>query len=193
MNDLNFYTVDLKYVNYLKDIELKERGFSRVPNVEYGKERKEKFLCGIVLIINDIDYYVPVSSFKEKRKNNFLIMDKKGNPISSLRFNYMFPVPKELVKIRDIDSIPDLAYKNLVGYELRYCIKYKGGACIATSSVTKNFIIFGQKQVEMFANAVETSANDKTPRVPINVTYLEGTDEIIKFMKKRKRADVVSK
>ena len=42
MNDLNFYTVDLKYVNYLKDIELKERGFSRVPNVEYGKERQEK-------------------------------------------------------------------------------------------------------------------------------------------------------
>lgn len=64
---------------------------------------------------------------------------------------------------------------------------------MATSSITKNFIISGQKQVEMFANAVEASANDKTPRVSINVTYLEGTDEIIKFMKKRKRADVVSK
>ena len=64
---------------------------------------------------------------------------------------------------------------------------------MATSSITKNFIISGQKQIEMFANAVEASANDKTPRVSINVTYLEGTDEIIKFMKKRKRADVVSK
>ena len=38
---------------------------------------------------------------------------------------------------------------------------------MATSSITKNFIISGQKQVEMFADAIEASANDRTPRVPI--------------------------
>ena len=53
---------------------------------------------------------------------------------------------------------------------------------MATSSITKNFIISGQKQVEMFADAIEASANDRTPRVPINVTYLQGTDNILKFM-----------
>ena len=52
---------------------------------------------------------------------------------------------------------------------------------MATSSITKNFIISGQKQVEMFADAIEASANDRTPRVPINVTYLQGADDIIKF------------
>ena len=57
---------------------------------------------------------------------------------------------------------------------------------MATSSITKNFIISGQKQVEMFADAIEASANDRTPRVPINVTYLQGTDDIIKFMERRK-------
>ena len=42
---------------------------------------------------------------------------------------------------------------------------------MATSSITKNFVISGQKQVEMFADAIEASANDRTPRVPINESY----------------------
>ena len=49
---------------------------------------------------------------------------------------------------------------------------------MATSSITKNFIISGQKQVEMFADVIEASASDRTPRVPINVTYLQGADDI---------------
>ena len=63
---------------------------------------------------------------------------------------------------------------------------------MATSSITKNFIISGEKQVEMFADAVEASANDRTPRVPINVTYLQGVDEILKFMEKRKKTNAAS-
>ena len=69
----------------------------------------------------------------------------------------------------------------------------KGGVNMATSSITKNFIISGHKQVEMFADAIEASANDRTPRVPINVTYLQGTDNILKFMERRKKADATSK
>lgn len=60
---------------------------------------------------------------------------------------------------------------------------------MATSSITKNFVISGREQVEMFADAVEASANDQTPRVPINVTYLHGASEIVKFMEKREKAD----
>ena len=63
---------------------------------------------------------------------------------------------------------------------------------MATSSITKNFIISGQKQVEMFADVIEASASDRTPRVRIYVTYLQGADDIIKFMQKRKKTDGVS-
>ena len=49
MDKLNFYTVDLPYVTYLKNAELEKRGFSRVPNMDYGVQRKPKFLCGVVL------------------------------------------------------------------------------------------------------------------------------------------------
>ena len=51
MDKLNFYTVDFEYVKFLKEAEQEYRGFSRVPNVEYGEQRKPKFLCGIVLQI----------------------------------------------------------------------------------------------------------------------------------------------
>ncbi len=57
---------------------------------------------------------------------------------------------------------------------------------MAASSITKNFVISGKRQVEMFADALEASADDKTPRVPINITYLQGADDIMKFMEKRK-------
>ena len=61
---------------------------------------------------------------------------------------------------------------------------------MATSSVTKNFVISGKEQVEKFANAIEASANDNTPRVKVNANFLANPVEIAKFMQKRKQVDV---
>lgn len=60
---------------------------------------------------------------------------------------------------------------------------------MATSSITKNFVISGQRQVEMFANAIEASANDQTPPINVNATFLSNPKDIAKFMKKRKKAN----
>ena len=125
MRKLDFYTIDLAYVSYLKQAELAKRGFSRVPNMEYGKERKQKFLCGVVLSVNDVEYYVPVSSFKEQKPDNFLIRADNGKVVSSLRFNYMFPIPIGLASVRRIADEPDLAYRRLLAQELRYCIRHQ--------------------------------------------------------------------
>lgn len=123
MNKLNFYTVDLQYVEYLKKAEKAKRGFSRIPNMDYGDKCKPKFLCGIVLQINEINYYVPVTSYKQQKPDNFLIRATNGQIVSSLRFNYMFPVPAELISLRIIASEHDPAYRALLSQELRYCIK----------------------------------------------------------------------
>ena len=64
---------------------------------------------------------------------------------------------------------------------------------MATSSISKNFVISGPAQVKRFTDAIEASANDRTPRVPINITYLHGADDIIKFMEKRKKANAAGK
>ncbi len=38
-------------------------------------------------------------------------------------------------------------------------------------SITKIFVISGQRQVEMFADAIEASANDRTPSIKVNATF----------------------
>lgn len=93
-----------------------------MPKLEYGKDRKQKFFCGIVLQINGTDYYVPVTSYKEQKADNFLI-HVNGRAVSSLRFNYMFPIPRDLVKIRPIDLEPDRKYRALLSRELLCCKK----------------------------------------------------------------------
>ena len=123
MENLDFFTVDYSYVEYLQKAETAARSFSRVPNMNYGSGRKQKFLCGIVLSINSANYYVPVSSYKLKKPDNFLIFADNGEVVSSLRFNYMFPVPEEALSKRIINTEPDLKYKALLSQELRYCIR----------------------------------------------------------------------
>lgn len=61
---------------------------------------------------------------------------------------------------------------------------------MATSSITKNFIISGQKQVELFVDAIEKSANNRPVRTPISVSQIKGETELRKFMEKRKKMDV---
>ncbi len=60
---------------------------------------------------------------------------------------------------------------------------------MATSSITKNFIVSGTKQVEMFANAVEESYQESLRRKPSNsvrATYVRDPEEAKAFLLKRK-------
>ena len=117
---LKFYEVDSEYIKYLK-----ENGDDKIPNIEYKKHKK--FFCGIVLTINNFNYFAPVSSYNKKVHTSFLIMDKdketkKLKPISSLRFSFMFPCPTEYLSQKDF-SKEDEKYRNLLRKELRYCNK----------------------------------------------------------------------
>lgn len=117
---LKFYEVDSEYIKYLK-----ENGDEKIPNIEYKKHKK--FFCGIVLTINNFNYFAPVSSYNKKVHTSFLIMDKdketkKLKAISSLRFSFMFPCPIEYLNQKDF-SKEDEKYRNLLRKELRYCNK----------------------------------------------------------------------
>ena len=115
---LKFYEVDGEYIKYLK-----ENGDNRIPNIEYNKHKK--FFCGIVLTINNFNYFAPVSSFNRKLHTVFLIMDKdkktkEDKPISSLRFSFMFPCPIEFLSQKDFLK-EDKKYQILLRKELHYC------------------------------------------------------------------------
>lgn len=116
--NLKFYEVDGEYIKYLR-----VNGDQKIPNIEY--EKHKKFFCGIVLTINNFNYFAPVSSYNKKVHTAFLIMDKDRETeelkaISSLRFSFMFPCPIEYLNQKDF-SKEDEKYKILLRKELHYC------------------------------------------------------------------------
>jgi protein AbiQ len=63
---INFYTVSKEYIKYLKNFE------NKIPNVEY-KDRKDKFFCGVVLTINNLNYFAPISSYNQRKRTNIIM------------------------------------------------------------------------------------------------------------------------
>ena len=109
---LKFYEVNVEYIEYLK-----KKGDSKIPNISYKNHKK--FFCGIVLKVNNFNYFAPVSSYNKKVHTNFLIMDKEKT-ISSLRFSFMFPCPIECLNQKDF-TLEDNKYQVLLRKELHYC------------------------------------------------------------------------
>ena len=112
MNTLKFYDVDINYTNYLKRYEPK------IPNINY--HTNNKFLCGIVLNIQQCNYYVPVSHITKRFKSSFIILDN-GQPISSLRFSFMFPCPNQQITEKTFENYDTDKYIRLLDKELKYC------------------------------------------------------------------------
>ena len=54
---------------------------------------------------------------------------------------------------------------------------------MATSSITRSFVISGKEQVEMFVNAIEESAKNRPVRTPVAARQIRGEEELRKFMK----------
>ncbi|MEG1926860.1 MAG: type III toxin-antitoxin system ToxN/AbiQ family toxin, partial [Ruthenibacterium sp.] len=118
----NLYDVDKNYVDFIQTAETTKRGFTRVPNMDYAG-REQKFLCGIVLQINGMNYYVGATSYAIPQTENILIefKDDKKNPIKgSLRFNYMFPIPTECVKVRIIDNEQNPIRRTFLAKQLHF-------------------------------------------------------------------------
>lgn len=60
---------------------------------------------------------------------------------------------------------------------------------MATSSITKHFVVSGKDQIEMFANALEESAKFVDSEPSVQVTELHGAKEIKEFLKRRKNVN----
>ena len=110
------------YIDFLQNYEKSKRGFTRVPNMKYDGNRKKKFTFGAVLNIGKFSYFAPVTSYNKSKSENICIPDMKDETknISSVRFNYMFPVPKNLLKKVEISTIDDERYRRVVMHEYFY-------------------------------------------------------------------------
>jgi len=97
MADLRFYEVASSYIDYLVKVD------PRVPHVNYSATSPhDKFLCGIVLTINDHDYFAPISSFTVPQRTNILIRNAQGRVLSSIRLSFMIPIPPGAASLKDI-------------------------------------------------------------------------------------------
>lgn len=119
-----FYNIDFEYLAFLKEREPK------VPNFEC--EEHDKFFFGVVLNINGINYYVPVSSKKWKNQTSMLMKDYSDNPakpareLGSLRFGYMLPAPDNMLSELDFTWLrltKGSNYSDLVAREYDFCKK----------------------------------------------------------------------
>lgn len=118
MADLQFYEVDADYINYLSKID------SRVPLVDYSATSShDKFLCGIVLTINEHDYFAPISSFTKQQRTNILIRNTQDRVLASIRLSFMIPIPSGVATLKDINAEQSQSYKFLLYNELRFCNK----------------------------------------------------------------------
>lgn len=104
-NKLKWYIADKEYVNYLRKFD------DKVENIDYSTKLKP--YIGILITINDFNYYVPISSAKEKHYTikegmDFVKIMQDDKIIGVLNLNNMIPISDNNVKA--------LKYKDIEEY-----------------------------------------------------------------------------
>ena len=122
---LNLYSVSDKYIKYLRQFDEKI-----YDNKEEIRTHERKYL-GVVLTVNEFNYYIPMSSpkksdyidFHEKIIRNStktIIRMNEGNRLyGTLRISNMIPVPITELEPYIILDETDLKYKEVILGELR--------------------------------------------------------------------------
>lgn len=103
-NKLKWYVVDKEYVRYLKKFD------DKVENINY-KEKLKPYI-GILITINETNYYVPISSVKEKHYKmnedmDFIKIMENDRILGVLNLNNMIPIDNKnvrLLKYKEIDE-----------------------------------------------------------------------------------------
>lgn len=101
---LKWYVVEKEYVSYLKKFD------NKVANIEYND--RFKLYLGIIITINEMNYYVPISSVKEKHYKmnediDFIKINKDDRILGVLNLNNMIPIDNENVTILRYIEIED--------------------------------------------------------------------------------------
>ncbi len=123
---LHLYTLDMKYVRDLAKAD------DKVMSVSPQENKENRPFVGIVVIMDDKKYCIPLTSPKpkhEKMKNDMdfsKMYDKHNKLIGALNFNNMIPVSDEFIKRINInpsksDSTKDRAYKELLTNQIDWC------------------------------------------------------------------------
>ncbi len=148
---IRLYEVDPRYIQYLSYYE---------PRLFHNKQPEQihtRKYIGIVLHIHGLDYFAPLSSYKEKhRKMKENIDFIKIKEYSVINLNNMFPVPPSAYRYVDIQSEQDIHYKALLWAEYYYIKSIQ-------KKITKNAaILYNLKLRDGNTTALTRRCNDFT-------------------------------
>ena len=104
---MDFYYVHDDYVRFLKKVD------SQVPDND-GEKRP---YIGVVVAIEGIEYYAPLTSPKQKHqkmKNSKDFRKIAGGKYGAINFNNMIPVPQDALTHIVINDIEDPTYQRLL-------------------------------------------------------------------------------
>ncbi len=116
---IKFYHVSDKYLSYLSMFD------DKVPDASGIEFRHQRFFCGIILKVNNVNYFAPISSKTKAMASNVIILNRHKRPLGSIGLSHMFPVPLSEVKIKDF-SKEEKIYRDLLSNELFFCNKNRG-------------------------------------------------------------------
>ena len=115
MENIKLYEVNADYIDYLSAYAP-----HLFQNKKPGQNNERKYI-GIVFQINSLDYFAPLSSFKQKHHRMKETVDFiKVKDYAVINLNNMFPVPLTERKYVDIRSERDPHYRALLLAEYRF-------------------------------------------------------------------------
>ena len=115
MENIRFYEVNGDYVNYLAPYAP-----YLFHNRQSGQVNERKYI-GIVMQVNGMDYFAPLSSFKQKHTRMKEGLDFiKVQSYAVINLNNMFPVPSSEYTYVDFAAVQDPKYRSLLLAEYRF-------------------------------------------------------------------------
>ncbi len=115
MDNIKIYEVDAKYINYLSQFAA-----HLFLNKQAGQQNERKYI-GVVLSVNGMNYFAPLSSFKPKHnamRDGIDFIKIKNYAVINL--NNMFPIAPNTYSYVDISAVKNEKYKELLRAEYRY-------------------------------------------------------------------------
>jgi protein AbiQ len=111
---IRFYEVSSDYIDFLSRHE-KHLFRNSKPN-----QRNTRKYIGIVITVHDLNYFIPLSSYKQKHNRMREMVDfLKIRDYAVLNINNMLPVPEGLYTPLDFAKIKDKRYQQLLQSEYR--------------------------------------------------------------------------
>ena len=124
---MKLFEVSDRYINYMKQFFYS----SMLDNKEERRKHRRKYL-GIIISINNINYFAPLSSPKLSDYDNYgkirkssaivlrMIKNHSKNPqlLATIILNNMIPVPDSEIILYNLNDEKDIKYKNFVIDEL---------------------------------------------------------------------------